>query len=206
MRHSFHPAPAIVNLWPFFDRAVIWRWRHNPPRKAALSGYRRIVEQSRLPAFFTGCAVPDTLDGRFELICLHAFLCLHRLKARGREADRFSQELFDTMFADMDRSLREMGKSDLRVGREIKRMAEGFYGRVRAYEEGLAGADAVLAAALARNLFGTATGALPLAEMAAYVRRAAARLDAEPLAELLAGHVEFGPPPEAASAAREAVP
>lgn len=185
---------------------MIWRSRHNPLREAALLGYRRVVEQSRQPAFFTDCTVPDTLDGRFELICLHAFLYLHRLKSEGPPASRFCQELFDTMFIDMDRSLREMGKSDLRVGKEIKRMAEGFYGRVRAYEEGLAGAEAGLAAALARNLFGTVTGAPPLAEMAAYVRRVAVRLGGQPAAALLAGHVEFGPPPEAGIAAREAAP
>jgi cytochrome b pre-mRNA-processing protein 3 len=70
-------------------------------------------------------------------------------------------------------------------------MARGFYGRIRAYEDGLAGEDRVLAAALARNLFGTAKGALPLAAATAYVRRAAAQLGVQPAAELLAGHVVF---------------
>jgi cytochrome b pre-mRNA-processing protein 3 len=145
--------------------------------------------------FFTDYAVPDTIDGRFELICLHAFLYLHRLKPERPQSSRFCQELFDTMFADMDRSLREMGKSDLGVGKEIKRMAQGFYGRIRAYEEGLAGTDSALTAALARNLFGTAAGMPPLQAMAAYVRRAAAELGAQPAAELLAGQVAF-PAPE----------
>ena len=57
------------------------------------------------------------------------------------------------MFGDFDRSLREMGTGDLSVGRQIKRMAEAFYGRVQAYEEGLAGADPLLKQALSRNLF-----------------------------------------------------
>jgi cytochrome b pre-mRNA-processing protein 3 len=173
------------------DRAVIWRSRHNPLRDAAELGYRRVVEQSRRPEFFTAYGVPDTLDGRFELICLHAFLYLYRLKSERPQSGRFCQELFDTMFVDMDRSLREMGKSDLSVGKEVKRMARGFYGRIRAYEDGLAGEDRVLAAALARNLFGTAKGALPLAAATAYVRRAAAQLGVQPAAELLAGHVVF---------------
>lgn len=206
MRHRFRPDPPIVNLWPSLDRAVIWRSRHNPLREAARSGYERIVAQSRQAAFFTDCAVPDTLDGRFELICLHAFLYLHRLKSAGPEASRFAQELFDTMFIDMDRSLREIGKSDLRVGKEIRHMAEGLYGRIRAYEEGLASADAVLTAALARNLFGTAKEAPPLAAMAAYVRRAAARLEAQPTAALVAGRVVFEPPPHPESLVRETVP
>jgi cytochrome b pre-mRNA-processing protein 3 len=176
---------------PLRDRAVIWRSRRNPVHDAAILGYRWVVEQSRRPVFFTDYGVPDTLDGRFELICLHAFLYLHRLKSDRPQASRFCQELFDVMFADMDRSLREMGKSDLGVGKEVKRMARGFYGRIRAYEDGLAGEDRVLAAALARNLFGTAKGALPLAAATAYVRRAAAQLGVQPAAELLAGHVVF---------------
>jgi cytochrome b pre-mRNA-processing protein 3 len=177
---------------------VIWRSRRNPVHDAAVLGYRRVVEQSRRPVFFIDYGVPDTLDGRFELICLHAFLYLHRLKSDRPQASRFCQEVFDVMFADMDRSLREMGKSDLGVGKEVKRMARGFYGRIRAYEDGLAGGDRVLAAALARNLFGTAKGAVPLAAATAYVRRAAAELGAQPAAELLAGHVSF-PMPESLS-------
>jgi cytochrome b pre-mRNA-processing protein 3 len=174
---------------------VIWRRRRNAIRDAAMLGYRRVIEQSRRRAFFTEYGVPDTLDGRFELICLHAFLYLHRLKSERPQATRFCQELFDTMFADMDRSLRELGKSDLGVGNEVKRMAQGFYGRIRAYEAGLAGEDSVLAAALARNLFGTAKGLPPLASATAYVRQAAAELGAQPAAELLAGCVAFTPPP-----------
>ena len=113
---------------------------------------RRVVEQARQPVFFTEYGVPDTLDGRFELICLHAFLYLHRLKAERRTASRLCQGFFDTMFADFDRSLREMGTGDLSVGKQVKRMAQAFYGRIRAYEEGLAGDEAALPAALARNL------------------------------------------------------
>jgi cytochrome b pre-mRNA-processing protein 3 len=174
---------------------LIWHSRRNLVHDAAILGYRRVVEQSRRPVFFIAYGVPDTLDGRFDLICLHAFLYLHRLKSERPQSSRFCQELFDVMFADMDRSLREMGKSDLSVGKEVKRMARGFYGRIRAYQEGLAGADGVLCAALARNLFGTVENAPPLAAMAAYVRRAAAELDAQPAAELLAGRIAF-PRPE----------
>ena len=81
------------------------------------------------------------------------------------------------MFADFDRSLREMGTGDLSVGREVKRMAEAFYGRIAAYEAGLAADDAVLRPALARNLFGTtAPEPAQLAAMAEYVRGQAAAL------------------------------
>jgi cytochrome b pre-mRNA-processing protein 3 len=166
--------------------------RRRERRVAALAAYARIVERARDPAFYADWGVPDTLDGRFELLALHAFLVLNRLK-REPAASAFAQELFDTMFADLDNALREMGAGDLGVGARVKAMARGFYGRVVAYERGLA-EDGALQAALRRNLFGTARpGEEPLAAAALYARRQIAALAAQPLAELLAGAVAFAP-------------
>jgi cytochrome b pre-mRNA-processing protein 3 len=179
--------------------------RSDPVGRAAALAYRCVVEQARRPSFFVECGVPDTVDGRFELICLHAFLYLHRLKRERPGAAPLAQRFFDTMFADFDRSLREMGTGDLSVGREVKRMAAAFYGRVAAYEAGLAAQDAVLAPALARNLYGTAPpAAAPLRAMTEYVRREAASLDRQERVGLLAGRIGFGPPPDAARDARAA--
>ena len=91
-------------------------------RDAADLAYRCVVEQARRPIFFTDYGVPDTLDGRFELICLHAFLYLHRLKLEGPQARRICQHFFDRMFSDFDRALREIGTGDLSVGSRVKRM------------------------------------------------------------------------------------
>lgn len=162
-------------------------------RDAAERAYVRVVEQARLPVFFTCFGVPDTLDGRFELVCLHAFLYLHRLKSEHPQAAAVSQAFFDVMFADMDRGLREMGTGDLSVGRHVKRMAQGFYGRIKAYQEGLkSDDDAVLEGAVARNLFGTiGESAGAESAMVDYIRCAAGRLTCQSLAELLAGVVCF---------------
>jgi cytochrome b pre-mRNA-processing protein 3 len=171
-----------------------------PLRRKALDdaadlAYRRVVEQARRPQFFAALGVPDTLDGRFELICLHAFLFLRRIKGEAAPATVLGQRFYDTMFGDFDRSLREIGTGDLSVGRQIRRMAEGFHGRIKAYEDGLDRADAVLEAALSRNLFGTAPAAPEkLARIAAYVRREAGQLASQPAAALLAGDVVFGGP------------
>jgi cytochrome b pre-mRNA-processing protein 3 len=158
--------------------------------RAVLAAYGRIVERAREPIFYTGWGVPDTLDGRFELLALHAFLVLNRLK-RAPEAAGFAQELFDLMFDDLDRSLREMGVADLGVGRRIKEMASAFLGRIAAYDKGL-GDEAVLADALRRNLYGTAApGPAQLATAARYVMRQAVSLNAQPIGELLRGEVAF---------------
>lgn len=163
-------------------------------REAAGALYRQAVTQARLPVFYARLGVPDTLDGRFELVALHVFLLLRRLREEGARARKLAQALFDLMFADMDQSLRELGVGDLGVGRRVKAMAEAFYGRIAAYEEGLAGDDGILGAALARNLFGTVT-ARPrdLATLCAYLRREAAALARLPFAELALGRAAFGP-------------
>ena len=173
-------------------------FRRNPVREAAERAYDRVVQQARRPEFFSRLNVPDSVDGRFELICLHAFLYLRRLKREGELAAPMGQRFFETMFTDFDRSLREMGTGDLSVGREVKRMAEGFYGRIDAYERGLVQGDAVLADALQRNLYGTTpiTAAGCIAAMAAYVRDQAVRLDDQSAPALLAGEIDFGKPAE----------
>ena len=170
-------------------------FRTSPAEESAAAAYRSVVAHSRNPDFFAKFGVPDTLDGRFELICLHAFLYLHRLKRERPSADALSQHFVDLVFVDMDRSLRELGTGDLSVGRQVKRMAQALYGRIDAYEKALAEDRATLAAALARNLFGTVSEPERYSDdMALYVQRQAALLRTERVSDLLAGRVIFSPP------------
>jgi cytochrome b pre-mRNA-processing protein 3 len=179
---------ALRRLFGFFGGAD----RLDGPARGL---YGSLVKQARQPGFYLHCGVPDTVDGRFDMILLHAFLVLRRLKRDRRHTAELGQALFDLMFADMDRNLREMGVGDLAVGRRIKAMAEAFYGRIAAYEAGLAD-DAMLADALKRNLYRKAAPAAPeIAGVVAYLRREAAALDAQPLAGLMTGTVTFGPAP-----------
>ena len=170
--------------------------RAKGPGDPAGALYAALVAQSRRPVFYRHLAVADTPAGRFEMIAVHAFLLLHRLKGEGTAAGALAQQVFDAMFADMDQNLREMGIGDLAVGKRVKRLARGFYGRIAAYERGLESADpAVLAAALGRNLHGAAAVEdAQLAAMADYMRRQVAALAAQPLAKLHAGRVTFEPP------------
>jgi cytochrome b pre-mRNA-processing protein 3 len=166
-------------------------FRRAPERRAAHQAYVAIVSQARSPDFYERHGVPDTLDGRFEMIVLHAFLVLHRL--RGDDSARpFGQALFDVFFGDMDRALREMGTGDLSVGKQVERMAEGFFGRIAAYQGGLE-RPAELAAALQRNLYGTVEAPTPeqIAFMAAYLDRQCRELAAQPTAAIAAGTVRF---------------
>jgi cytochrome b pre-mRNA-processing protein 3 len=169
-------------------------FRRNRYRPRAYAAYTSIVEQARSPDFFVRLEVPDTLDGRFEMIALHMFLVLNRLKAEHEATEDFAQALFDAMFADLDRGLREMGASDMGVGKRVKEMAAGFYGRIAAYEKGLEGDDQTLTEALKRNLYGTVQPRVEtVAGMLRYMRRQARNLAGQPLEAFVSDHIKFEP-------------
>lgn len=179
-------------------------FRRKPLERPGFALYTAAVAAARDPWFFgEAVGVPDTLDGRFDLVGLHAGVLIRRLHQdpdpRGAEA---AQAVFDAMFADMDMSLREMGVGDMSVGKRVKRMWEAFHGRARAYEAALdAGDRAALESALARNVLRAGPEATPAAAVLAdHAERVAAALAAQPLAALLRGEVSFPPVPgEAAS-------
>jgi len=102
------------------------------------------------------------------------------------------------MLADMDRNLREIGVGDLSVGKQVKRMATRFYGSVNAYDQGLDAADdQLLQAAMERNVFGRDGTPKPAAAvLAGYLRREVRSAAKTVDAEILAGRVRFGLPPE----------
>ena len=154
--------------------------------------YAAAVTQARDPAFYTALGVPDTLDGRFDLLALHCYLLMRRLKRQGAEATLLSQELAEIFFADMDVNLREIGASDIGVGKRVKRMIEGYYGRVQAYDQALLEGEAPLQEALRRNVYGTCSVApAVLAALAAYLRAAEASLAGQAWSALQRGAVAF---------------
>lgn len=161
--------------------------------------YAHALAQARSVALFDGLGVPDTLDGRFDALCLHVALVLRRLaREDGAENSVLIQGVYDAMFADMDRTLREMGVGDLGVGKRVRRMAEGLMGRAKAYGQGLdAQDDELLVEALRRNLFGTvaAPDLAALQALAGYVRANDRELMAQDLPDLIDPGPRFAPLP-----------
>ena len=128
--------------------------------KQIIGLYEKVIRQSRQPVFYKDYNVPDTVDGRFEMISVHMILVLLRLKKNADEKMReISQRLFDEMFHDMDRNLREMGVGDLSVPKKMKVMMNGFNGRMHAYSKILMGwdeeGDETMQDVVARNVYGT---------------------------------------------------
>ncbi len=177
----------------------------SPVKKVAGKLYQAVVQQARQPGFYTRLGVPDTADGRFDMIALHAFLLLRRLKRDHGTTKAVSQAMFDAMFADMDHNLREMGIGDLAVGGRVKAMATGFYGRIAAYDAGLDAGEAALAPPLQRNLYrGTEPHADHVAAMARYMFREDAALAGQSTERLMDGEADFGPAPGEEKAPGEA--
>lgn len=124
-----------------------------PYQPEAHAAYVTLVTQARQPFFYEDYAVPDTIDGRFDVVVLHLFLVIHRLRREpALAAGEFARALQEAFFADMDRSVREMGVSDTGVGKRVKQMAQAFYGRLQAYEQAINNPDA-FKESLKRNLY-----------------------------------------------------
>ena len=136
---------------------MIKLWSRNTAKKQVADAiYAAIVAQARRPSFYRDAGVPDSLDGRFDVLVIHAFLFLRRLKREGETAAEVGQLVFDAMFADLDQNLREMGVGDLGIAKRVRKMASAFYGRTAAYDEALDGYSEdpqPLELAVKRNMF-----------------------------------------------------
>jgi cytochrome b pre-mRNA-processing protein 3 len=158
--------------------------RRNPHEAFGAALYARTAERAREPRLFEACGIPDTLDGRFDALALHAALMIDRLR-REPDGEGLAQAFFDAMFRHLDLTLREIGVQDLGVGRRIKIMAEGLHGRALAYRQALAGGPASLGDVLRRNAYG---GRSPddgeVERLEAHVRDYAAQLAATSRLEL----------------------
>lgn len=145
--------------------------------------YDGLVSRARQPVFFQDFAVADTLDGRFDVLVLHAWLVLAELKG-GIGA----QGLTDMIFTGFDEAMREQGAGDMGIARKLKAMADAFYGRMTAYDA--AKNESELAAALAKNLWRGAVVDNRALALAAYALRAR-----KSLKQSLPDALDFGPLP-----------
>jgi cytochrome b pre-mRNA-processing protein 3 len=192
-------------------RARRWLRRFRPDAadrarsQAAQEIYHVVVNQARMPAFYRDLGVPDTPEGRFELVGLHVALLVRRLRAEGAPGRALGQDLFELMFADCDESLRHIGIGDLSVGKQIKRLAGNFYARLKALDEAFAATPGgPLRAMLRTNVYhgGAAPSERQLAALVRYLIAADATLQGQPGASLLDGQVRFIPPEEPGGDAR----
>ncbi|CAN7563639.1 ubiquinol-cytochrome C chaperone [Bradyrhizobium sp. LjRoot220] len=180
-------------LWPFNH----FRKPRSAPRGTIEAIYGMIVTQAREPLFYRDLGVPDTVNGRFDLLLMHLWMVLRRLKSIAA-GQGLSQALFDHFCNDMDHNLRELGVSDLKVPKKMQAFGEAFYGRTTAYDLALTEGREALAQALCKNVL-NGENIEKARQLAAYAEAAMAALDRQDEAALVGGTFKF-PAPEQAGA------
>lgn len=174
---------------------ILARWRARRANTILIEHiHGEIVAAARAPALYAQWAAPDTLDGRFEMVVLHAGLAMRRLSQLGDTGAQISQDLVDCVFRHLEDALREMAIGDAGVVKRMKSMIESFYGRNGAYAAALdAGDDQRLAAALARNVYQASDiDAAPSArDLAGYVRRVATAFESRAVDDFAGGHFRY---------------
>lgn len=171
--------------------------KQKPYEQEARALYASAMEASRNPEFYTHLEVPDTMDGRFDLLLLHIFFILNRILSDQSEEDPLAQAIFDVCFEDMDQALRECGIGDTGIGRHMKRMMLAFNGRMHAYDAALKSGDkTALKDALRRNLYGTCDDVREdaLEAVSAYVTGSVQSLTRQSLDSIRSGQVIFTTP------------
>ncbi|MGE0627630.1 MAG: ubiquinol-cytochrome C chaperone family protein [Hyphomicrobiaceae bacterium] len=165
----------------------------NDEARTASELYGRLVARSRAPWFYAGLGVPDTPEGRLEMVMLHVVLALRRLAAEGQPGQLLARALTETFVTDMDDCLREMGVGDIAVAGKVKKAAAALYDRNRDYGEALAippgdpGDGDKLAGLLAEHVLGRKGGAAE--ELAVYAREAETHLRETNRASVLCGQM-----------------
>lgn len=169
-------------------------FRRSDPRETMTPLYAAIVAEARAPGWYLE-GVPDTTDGRFDMVSSVLSLVLLRLERDGADTRQAQALLAETFVDDMDGALRQMGIGDLMVGKHVGRMMGALGGRLSAFKAALAGrsgktGQSDLAAAVRRNIFrDEAAPDAAVIAVEARLRALARRIDAAALSDVLAGRI-----------------
>ena len=166
------------------------RFVAEPEPSIAHKLYDRLVRHARFPIYFERLGVPDTPEGRFEVLALHVGLAVRKLCSLGEDGRTIGQALFDLMVADLDMNLRELGVGDLSVGKQVKRLAGQFYARLSVLNEAFDnGRMQALAPMLQTNIIGAAASPERLAHLVDIVIALESALDHGAPVDLKAGTI-----------------
>lgn len=182
---------AQGNMTPMFR----WFAGRAARKEAAEKIYDAIVAQSRNPGFYIRCGVPDTLSGRFDMLVIHMFVVLQILKLGGREGQLLAQEIVEAFIREMDTMVRDLGVSDRNVPKEVRKIAQLFYGQLLAYSTALQRNDTKGLSAEVWKSFqpGDAAGESSIASesISVYIQQSIKSIQEMPLNMLLQGNIRF---------------
>jgi len=171
-----------------------WFRSRRTRQQTARSLYGSIVSAARRRTFYASWGVPDTMQGRFEMIVLHLALAVRRLGSEGDAGSLLAQALIEAFVADMDDAMRELTFSDLAVPREIKRATAAVFDRHNAYLAALDGPRDTLQQAIAAQLAYLEPPDLEADSLADYMRRAVEMQSRQPGMQPLAGTIVWPDP------------
>ena len=183
------PLPSKAGAQP--ERASFWdRFARRPrDRDRLLPLYEAVVARARDPFWYREGQVPDSVDGRFDLLAAFMALVLIRFEIEPGDAPRQDMVLLtETFIADMDESLHQIGIGEYVVGKHVGRMMGALGGRLTAFREAVRDRD--FTGPVRRNIFHEAPPSQALVDLvAARLERFDAALLAAPYAELAAGRL-----------------
>jgi len=180
---------AQGNMTPMFR----WFAGRAARKEAAEKIYDAIVAQSRNPGFYIRCSVPDTLSGRFDMLVIHMFVVLQILKLGGREGQLLAQEIVEAFIREMDTMVRDLGVSDRNVPKEVRKIAQLFYGQLLAYSTALQRNDTRLASEVWKSFQSSEGGEQAVASesISVYIQQSIKSIQEMPLNMLLLGNIRF---------------
>ena len=178
--------PPGFNMFKYYNKKKL-------RKKTAHEIYGSIVTQARKPLFYAQWHIPDTVEGRFELLVMHMSLVLHRLKDGGQETKELGRLVAETFIDDLDNSFREMGVGDLKVPKKMKTASEAYFGRLQSYSAALDGdGDSDMIDTLVRNIDDSESpGPINMSALADYMLRSARVLSELELEEISGRRLVF---------------
>ncbi len=178
----------------------LFQW-NSGENKAAKRLYDSIVKQARQKEFYSSYSVPDTIEGRFEMVALHLFLFVQRLKNENLKDHKVGKLVLETFFSEMDATLREMGVGDMGVPKKMRKISDSFFGRAYSYSEALESGELErLKKAIERNIYAYYQGDRKiegnysendLTSVAEYIVESYKTVCKNPIEELLGGTIHF---------------
>jgi cytochrome b pre-mRNA-processing protein 3 len=167
-------------------------------RRKAGEIYGAVVTQARQPGFYAVLGIPDTPAGRYDMVVLHLFLVLERLRLEAG-TEPLQQVLIEAFISDMDDSLRELGTGDIAVGKKVRRAAAGFYERIGDYREALVPeGNGALRGVLVRHVLAQGSDPARSEALAGYVRAVVLALGGQAGPSVIEGRIDFPSPPRTA--------
>ena len=148
--------------------------------------YAAVIDRARAPHWYLEGQVPDTIDGRFDMVASILSFVLLRLE-RDAEAAGASARLTEAFVTDMDGQLREIGVGDVIVGKQVGNMMGMLGGRLGAYRDGVAAGN--IDAVVERNIFRGAAPAGAVSHVSAHLHAFANALADTPTAAILVGQL-----------------